>query len=234
MAEKSDGTKTALLIIGGLTGAAALLEAVALSKKALAAGVPPSDEAIIALLTAIGQAVTDIDAIETDILNAVKAISVPSGGVSPVVAAEFLMNPPKVLALIETASPSDCDTSPTYTSFQLSAGQTLVITQIAPANKMNILAGGIIYCDTPQAISATLKLDGKPRITIPSGPAMAGMYQFPLYGYNACSDLEYTVTNNHIASISITIIGFGASLSLDLWNALKAQIAQIKGQLFPP
>jgi len=204
----SDAATTgAVLLLGG----AAILEAVALTRKAQAQTTSPTDQAVLSLLTAIAQAVNTIEGTETDILTAVKAISIPAaGGANPMDAAQFLMDAPKVLAMIETASPSDCNTSPMYFNLELSPGQTVVIDDVAPQGKVNISNGVFVVCDTPEVITATISFDGKQRVVVPSGPAMAGRYPFLFYGYNACSVVEFRITNNHIGTVGITGIGFGA------------------------
>lgn len=145
--------------------------------------------------------------------------------------AQLLMDPPKLLALIETANPSDCDTTPEFFTFELSPGQTLVIDEVAPPNMVGVNTGGVITCDTPGAINATLAFDGKRRISVVNSPAMAGTYSFPLYGYNEAAVIEYTITNNHVGTVRISILGQGAFLSSTVWKSIKAQLAQLRKEL---
>lgn len=146
--------------------------------------------------------------------------------------AQFLMDPPKVLSLIETANPSDCDTSPSFINLQLSPGQTLVLSASSPPGQVGVNTKGVIFCDTPEAISASFSMDGKLRGVMPSGPALAGRYEFDFWGYDECSVLTLTITNSHIGTVGISIIGYGAYISRTIWEDIKAKITYVRNQLF--
>lgn len=131
-----------------------------------------NDETPWGQLQAINQNLTNILAT----LKAALATGAPSTQVSPSMQtlvnlqlAEFLMDPSKVLALIEMANPSNCDTTPLVVELELSSGETVVFNEVPPYAQVDISTGGLLVCDTPGVISMVISFDQKPRFAISNG-----------------------------------------------------------------
>jgi hypothetical protein len=147
--------------------------------------------------------------------------------------AQFLMDPGKVLGLIATVNPSDCDTTPIFLTLQLSPLSTTIIELAAPPGTVGIVTGGFLSIDTPGVISVIVSVDGKPIMSLINSPAVAGIYYASLPGYWVGSVLQYAVINSHVGTVVISVELQGAFLSIPLWDSIKAQLTQLRKQLIP-